>query len=84
MGNLTALLDNIEQALDRAKETTEAPYDSSNSAYVEAAIEASVRQTMADILARSSVIAELVESGQVGIAGGVYDLASGRVTWLDS
>ena len=84
MGNLTALLDNFDKALEQARGRTEGPYDSSNAAYVGAAIEESVRQTMADILAESPVIAELVESGAVGIAGGVYDLASGRVTWLDS
>ncbi len=84
MGNLTALLDNFEPALERARASTEAPYDSSNTAYIDAAIVESVRQTMNDILERSPVIAEQVDNGTLAVVGGVYDLATGRVTWLDS
>jgi carbonic anhydrase len=84
MGNLTALLDNFDPALERARAATEAPYDSSNTAYIDAAIVESVRQTMSDILEQSPVIAEQIESGDLALVGGVYDLATGRVNWLDS
>jgi carbonic anhydrase len=49
-----------------------------------AATEENVRQTMNDIVAESTVIAELVESGDLAVVGGIHDLATGRVTWLDS
>ncbi len=84
MGNLTALLDNFDEALERAAEATEGEINSSNTAYINAAIEENVRLTMADILEQSPVIAELVENGDVMVAGGIYDLASGKVAWLDS
>ena len=38
---------------------------------------------MSDILEQSAVIAELVESGAVMLVGGVYDLSTGRVRWLE-
>lgn len=84
MGKLTELLANIDPALERAQAATEPPYDSSNTAYVNAAIEENVRRTMADIVERSPVIAEQVEAGSIAVVGGIYDLATGRVTWLDS
>ena len=39
---------------------------------------------MADILESSEVISGLVESGDLGVVGGVYDLATGQVTWMES
>ncbi|MGD9253751.1 MAG: carbonic anhydrase family protein [Holophagae bacterium] len=84
LGNLTAMLDNFDAAIAAAREGTEGADDASNAELVNMAIELNVRQTMADILENSPVIAEMVANGEVGIAGGIYDLASGRVTWLDS
>ena len=42
-----------------------------------------VRMTVADITARSGVLAGLVADGSIMIVGGVYDVATGRVRWLD-
>jgi carbonic anhydrase len=84
LGNLTALLDNFDSALERADEATDGETNSKNAAYVDAAIEENVRQTIADILDRSDVISEMVDNGEVMVVGGIYDLASGKVTWLDA
>lgn len=84
LGNLTATLANIQPAMDEARTKTSGPYNASNAAFVQATVEANVRVTMADILDRSEVMAGLVESGDLMVVGGVYDLATGRVTWLDS
>lgn len=83
MGNLTALLREFDEAVGRARKDASGPADSSNPELVRAATEQSVRQTMSDVVSRSPVIAELVTSGDVAIAGGMYDLATGSVTWLD-
>jgi carbonic anhydrase len=83
LGNLTAMLDNFDEVLETVREMREWIVDPSNSEAVEAAIEENVRQTQADIIARSEVIADLVASGDVAVVGGVYDLATGQVTWLD-
>lgn len=84
LGNLTAMLANFDSALAAARTTTSGPYDSSNTAYVDAAVEANVRQTMADVLSRSAVLKGQVDAGDVMVVGGVYDLATGRVNWIDA
>jgi carbonic anhydrase len=84
LGNLTALLDNFDGALEKAAEVTDGNTTSKNAAFVSAAIEENVRQTMTDILERSEVISEMVDDGEVMVVGGIYDLASGKVTWLDA
>ncbi len=83
LGNLTATLDNIEPAIETARRRgIPGVADSSNTAFVDAVVEANVRQTIRDILDRSDVLRGRVDSGQLLIVGGVYDLDSGRVDWL--
>ena len=83
LGNLTSMLrDNLDEVLETVREI-QAAADPETDAVVQAAIEENVRRTVSDILAESEVISGLVESGEVGIVGGFYDLATGRVTWLD-
>jgi carbonic anhydrase len=84
LGNLTTMLDNFDEVLEKVKAATSGPDDTSNTELLRAATEENVRQTMNDIVAESTVIAELVESGDLAVVGGIYDLATGRVTWLDS
>ena len=50
---------------------------------VEAAIESNVRQVMKEIRERSPLLRESIESGRVGLVGGVYHLDSGRVVFLE-
>ncbi|MCL7965458.1 MAG: carbonic anhydrase family protein [marine benthic group bacterium] len=84
LGNLTAMLrENLDEVLETVREI-QAAADPETDAVVQAAIEENVRRTIRDILADSEVISGLVESGEVGIVGGFYDLATGRVTWLDT
>lgn len=84
LGNLTATLENLEPAVREARSQVEAPHDSKNPRFVQAAVEANVRITMQDILDRSEVLRGQVEAGDLMIVGGVYDLSTGRVTWMDS
>jgi carbonic anhydrase len=83
LANLTDLLGEFDGVLAKVRASHEGPCDSSDAAFIELVVEESVRQTMADILVRSPVISDLVESGDVGIAGGVYDLSTGQVKWLE-
>ena len=84
LGNLTELLNDFDEPIARADAATEGEANSSNAEFLNLAIEENVRQTIADLLDQSEVISELVESGDLLVVGGVYDLATGRVTWLDS
>ncbi len=84
LGNLTELLNDFDAPIARADEATEGEANSSNKEFLDLAIEENVRQTIADLLAQSEVISSLVEAGDLLVVGAVYDLGTGRVTWLDS
>ena len=83
LGNLTNMVANIEPAV-QAVPVGAAGRTSADHDYVDRVAEANVRQTVADIVERSPVLAELVRTGQIRVVGAMYDLASGRVRWLDS
>ncbi len=84
LGNLTELLNDFDAPIARADAATEGEANSSNAAFLNLAIEENVRETIDNILDQSPVLSEMVSNGEIVIAGGVYDLSSGRVTWLDS
>lgn len=82
LGNITSLLSNILPAVDAVKESVSAPHDSSNTPFVNAAIDENVNQTIDQIRSMSPILKELEEKGQIQFKGGVYKLASGKVEWL--
>ena len=82
IGNITALLSNIQPAVDSVKGTVDGPHDSGNTAFVNTTIVENVRQTMAEIRSMSPILATLESEGSIAIKGGVYQLASGAVEWL--
>ena len=77
MGNLTALLAKIQSAVRDS-----GPGSSKDPAYVTKVTEKNVRDSIDEIRARSSILKELSASGQVGIVGGMYDVATGKITFL--
>lgn len=83
LGNLTAMLEHFDPAIESARAKVNGEMSSKNKAMVAAVVDANVRQTISDIMEQSSVIAELVASGDVAVVGGIYDLSSGEVTWID-
>jgi carbonic anhydrase len=82
LGNITSLLSNILPAVDAVKASASAPHDSSNTTFVNAAIDKNVDQTIDQIRSMSPILKELEEKGQIQIKGGVYKLAYGQVEWL--
>ena len=84
LGKLTELLNEFDEPIARADAATEGEASSSNIEFLNLAIEENVRQTIADLLDSSDVMAEMVEAGDLLVVGGVYDLATGRVNWLAS
>jgi carbonic anhydrase len=78
LGNLTALLRKIRPAV---KST---PVDGrSRDAYAAAVAKANVLLAMRQILKRSPIIRDLIESKKVGLVGGMYNLATGKVTFYE-
>ncbi len=79
-GCIPELVDNIAPAVARVLAFNPALKDT---ALVDAAIRANVQQSIQDVLTRSSVVRERVAAGKLMVLGGVYDLASGTIDWID-
>ena len=77
MGNLTALLAKIQSAVRDS-----GPGSSKDKAYVTKVTEKNVRDSIHEIRERSSILRELIDSEKVGIAGAMYDVSTGSVTFL--
>ena len=77
MGNLTALLAKIQSAVRDS-----GPGSSKDPAYVTKVTEKNVRDSIDEIKARSSILKEMIDSKQIAIAGGMYDVATGKITFL--
>jgi len=82
LGNLTDLLAKIKPAIDSV-EGHDGARTSENTEFVNAVIEANVRQTVADIRERSEVLAGMEEEGKIKIVGAIYSLQDGSVSLLD-
>ena len=77
MGNLTALLAKIQSAVRDS-----GPGSSKDPAYVTKVTEKNVRDSIDEIKARSSILKEMIDSKQVGIVGGMYDVSTGKIAFL--
>ena len=83
LGNLTQTLANIRPAVE-AVTGFEGERNSKNKDFVSAVAHENVRQTVDNILERSPVLAELVERGKLKVVGAMYDVSTGKVTFLDT
>jgi len=82
LGNLTETLANITPAVEMAKqESPGATVDDAE--FVQRVVENNVRITVADISDRSPVMADMIASGDLMVVGAWYDLATGKVHWLN-
>ncbi|RYD57693.1 MAG: carbonic anhydrase [Sphingobacteriales bacterium] len=83
MGHLTTLLDRIQPAVENAKGIS-GEHNSSNPEFVQEVAKLNVLHTAKQIVESSPIIKGLVEEGKVGIAPGMYDIATGIVTFYES
>ncbi len=81
MGNLTALLSKIRPAVDDETQTRE-NRNSANAVFVENVSVINVKRTVASIMQRSPILKEMIEKGEIGIAGGSHDITTGEVTFF--
>jgi len=82
LGNLTAMLENLQPAIDAVEEDY-GESSSKNTAFVERASAINVYYTIDRILAESPVMAERVENGDLKIVGAKYDVATGKVAFFE-
>ncbi len=83
LGHLTDALANIEPAVKAAHSHVEGDKSSKNDKFVHHVAHLNVKQTVKDIKQRSAVISDLVEAGKLKVVGALYDIETGKVTWLD-
>lgn len=83
LGNLSGLLRKVDPAINRETITVQ-NRTSKNDDFVYNVTQLNVMETMKFIKNSSEIIKKLVEEGQIKIVGGMYDLDSRRVDFIDS
>jgi carbonic anhydrase len=78
MGNLTELLSKLQPAVYEEQITKE-ERSSKNSEFVENVAEINVKRTVKSVLQRSHILAEMIEKGEIGIIGAMYNVETGDV-----
>jgi carbonic anhydrase len=80
LGNLTAMLANIDPAVKATKAS--GARDSKNAAFVQAVAENNVTMGVAMLTKKSAVLKELVAAKRLRIVGAMHDVATGRVSFM--
>tara|TARA_A200000159_G_scaffold137383_1_gene137568 strand:+ start:1138 stop:1755 length:618 start_codon:yes stop_codon:yes gene_type:complete len=80
LGNLTSLLKNFDPVLDSV--AYEGDRSSKNKEFVDRVTEKNVHDTVANIKKESTVLSTLFEAGEIDIVGAIYDVGSGKVSFL--
>ena len=83
LGNLTGMLDKIAPAVEAVTEpAAAADRTSANIDFVNAVGAKNVTLTIERIREESPVLAEMEQAGEIQIVGGMYDIATGQVSFL--
>jgi carbonic anhydrase len=78
LGNLTGLLQKMQPAVAAVP----ASGNKTDDAYVDAVAKENVKLVMRQIKERSPILSQLISSGKVMLVGGMYDLETGQVAFL--
>ena len=80
MGNLTELLSKLQPAVYSESETTAADKrNSKNSKFVENVAALNVKRSVKNIIERSFILEEMLNNGEIGIVGAMYNIDTGKV-----
>ena len=80
LGLLTATLANINPAV-KAVEGEYTPRNSTNADFVQAVTDVNVNLTMQKLRTRSVVLRDMIDKGEIGLVGAMYDVGTGKVTF---
>jgi carbonic anhydrase len=84
LGNITPLLAKIKPAVKAVKEPTDiASRIGSNNKFVDEVVYKNVQVSIDQIKANSQVLTEMEAGNEIIIVGAVYDVASGKIDFLD-
>ena len=81
LGNLTQTLANIKPAV-AAVSGHESDRSSGNPKFVQAVADKNVELTLARIQERSPILRGMADQGDIGLAGAMYDVHTGQVTFM--
>jgi carbonic anhydrase len=82
-GNLDSITKPIAEAMRKDTETPVPDRIESNDAFMLRVTTLNVRHSMAQIRKRSATLRQLIDDGKVLLVGGIYDVATGRVEFLE-
>ena len=83
LGNLTGLLAKIKPAIDAVPAEVQ-PRTTKNQVFVNDVSKANVKLVMREIRERSPILSEMLDQGDIGLVGGMYDLSTGKVQFYDN
>lgn len=83
LGNITPLLSKIKPAINSAKKDFEGETTSNNPAFVQAVCDHNVHHVIDEIRGKSPILKEMEDKGEIKIIGGIYDMETGKVTFLE-
>lgn len=81
MGNLTTLLSKIQPAIEE-EDTVEQERTSANSVFVEKVTIINIKRVMKEIVERSPIIKEMLDTDKIKLVGGLHDIETGQVTFF--
>ncbi len=82
MGNLTSLLSKLRPAVEEER-STQKNRNSMNVVFVENVAAINVHRTVRDIMERSFILHDMIEKGEIGICGAMYDVETGVVNFYN-
>lgn len=82
LGNLTTLLEKLKPAVD-GETSISKDRNANNSEFVEKVASLNVRITKSQIVENSPVLKEMIQKGEIALAGGMYDVETGIVEFYD-
>ncbi len=84
LGNLTALINKIEPAVEAVKEPAdESLRNSKNLEFVDKVAEKNVELTIENLRKQSPVLAEMEDKGEIKVVGAMYDVSNGKVVFYE-
>ena len=84
MGNLTELLSKLQPAVYSERETSDiGKRNSKNGTFVENVSAINVRRSVKNIIERSFILEQMVENGEIGVVGAMYNIETGVVEFYD-
>ncbi len=82
MGNLTELLSKLQPAVYQEK-TTRENRTSKNVDFVENVASINVKRSVKNIIERSFILEQMVENGEIGVVGAMYNVETGKVEFYE-